>query len=198
MKQIFFNYKGHEGYFWIFFLPIPCCFLRRQLHHAMFIDTQIYCIPMFFSLLSNHALTMTLVLMEKMMTTTNQIGFLVLLLYLENSCTIGFVFQTSPSFYFPSKKIFKQFIRDNKVISNEKHPLLNHEICYFSQILEHLTYILEGYKFFKKRYLINKKISGGEKNRDPIFVYTGNNDTIKWFANNCKYQPFDTNVTSTK
>ncbi|XP_016474216.1 uncharacterized protein LOC107796017 isoform X1 [Nicotiana tabacum] len=52
---------------------------------------------------------------------------------------------------------------------------------YFPQILDHFTFLPKSSKVFKQKYLINDKYwqKGG-----PIFVYTGNEGNIDWFAAN--------------
>ncbi|KAH9320814.1 hypothetical protein KI387_015453, partial [Taxus chinensis] len=75
--------------------------------------------------------------------------------------------------------------RSNSMLEKKaKHPLVEYETRYFSQILDHFTYRPQGYKVFQQRYLINDKHWGGAKKKAPIFVYTGNEGTIESFANN--------------
>lgn len=54
---------------------------------------------------------------------------------------------------------------------------------YFPQILDHFTFVPKSSKVFYQKYLINDqywhKDGGG-----PIFVYTGNEGDIDWFAVN--------------
>nr|DAD48457.1 TPA_asm: hypothetical protein HUJ06_018394 [Nelumbo nucifera] len=42
----------------------------------------------------------------------------------------------------------------------------------------------QSYQTFQQRYLINDKYWGGAQNNAPIFVYTGNEGDIEWFAQN--------------
>ena len=70
------------------------------------------------------------------------------------------------------------------MFSEKTHPLVEYETRYFSQVLDHFTYRPEGYKVFQQKYLINDKHWGGAQNKAPIFVYTGNEGIIEWFANN--------------
>ncbi|GLJ27415.1 hypothetical protein SUGI_0538320 [Cryptomeria japonica] len=135
---------------------------------------------------------MTLGLRDKMAAISTQAGLLVLLLCLTASCTGSLCSRAppSPSLGFHGRRIFSSnrvrsnSIEDSKVVSDEKHPLLEYETRYFSQIVDHFTYRPEGYKVFQQRYLINDKHWGGAKKKAPIFVYTGNEGTIEWFANN--------------
>lgn len=61
-----------------------------------------------------------------------------------------------------------------------KIPFKTH---YFPQILDHFTFLPKSSKVFYQKYLINDqywdKEGGG-----PIFVYTGNEGNIDWFAVN--------------
>lgn len=61
-----------------------------------------------------------------------------------------------------------------------KIPFKTH---YFPQILDHFTFLPKSCKVFYQKYLINdqywNKDGGG-----PIFVYTGNEGNIDWFAAN--------------
>ncbi|CAH9110470.1 unnamed protein product [Cuscuta europaea] len=61
------------------------------------------------------------------------------------------------------------------------HPKLPYEVKYFPQTLDHFTFLPRGYKIFYQKYLINKDYwhKGA-----PIFVYTGNEGDIDWFAGN--------------
>lgn len=54
-------------------------------------------------------------------------------------------------------------------------------VHYFPQILDHFNFHPKSYKIFYQKYLINRKYwhKGG-----PIFVYTGNEGDIDWFAAN--------------
>ncbi|KAL6139738.1 hypothetical protein ACLB2K_058040 [Fragaria x ananassa] len=55
---------------------------------------------------------------------------------------------------------------------------------YFTQILDHFNYYPKSYDTFQQRYLINDTFWGGAKSNAPIFVYTGNEGNIEWFAQN--------------
>lgn len=56
--------------------------------------------------------------------------------------------------------------------------------CFFTQTLDHFNYNPQSYDTFQQRYLINDTYWGGAKNNAPIFVYTGNEGEIEWFAQN--------------
>ncbi|XP_021289471.1 lysosomal Pro-X carboxypeptidase-like [Herrania umbratica] len=55
---------------------------------------------------------------------------------------------------------------------------------YFTQILDHFNFNPKSYQTFQHRYLINDTYWGGPKKNSPIFVYTGNEGDIEWFAQN--------------
>ncbi|KAL3628203.1 hypothetical protein CASFOL_027249 [Castilleja foliolosa] len=57
-----------------------------------------------------------------------------------------------------------------------------YEEKYFTQILDHFNYNPVSYQTFQQRYLINDTNWGGPKS--PIFVYTGNEGNVEWFAQN--------------
>ncbi|XP_054803846.1 uncharacterized protein LOC129307018 isoform X2 [Prosopis cineraria] len=65
---------------------------------------------------------------------------------------------------------------------SSKHAL--YKTKFFTQILDHFNYNPNSYKTFQQRYLISDVHWGGAKNKAPIFVYTGNEGDIEWFANN--------------
>nr|XP_016457960.1 PREDICTED: lysosomal Pro-X carboxypeptidase-like isoform X2 [Nicotiana tabacum] len=55
------------------------------------------------------------------------------------------------------------------------------KVHYFPQILDHFTFLPKSSKVFKQKYLINDNYW---KQGGPIFVYTGNEGNIDWFAAN--------------
>ncbi|KAJ8899114.1 hypothetical protein K2173_010470 [Erythroxylum novogranatense] len=55
---------------------------------------------------------------------------------------------------------------------------------FFTQILDHFTFTYQSYQTFQHRYLINDSYWGGASSNAPIFVYTGNEGDIEWFAQN--------------
>ncbi|MCL7032962.1 hypothetical protein MKW94_015338 [Papaver nudicaule] len=59
-----------------------------------------------------------------------------------------------------------------------------YEIKYFTQVLDHFNYYPQSYQTFQQRYLINYQYWGGAEKNAPIFVYTGNEGDIEWFAQN--------------
>ncbi|XP_068659654.1 uncharacterized protein [Aristolochia californica] len=67
-------------------------------------------------------------------------------------------------------------------------PLLTqntlYETRYFTQTLDHFNFLPQSYQKFQQRYLINSKYWGGAEKKAPIFVYTGNEGDIEWFAQN--------------
>ncbi|XP_030548563.2 lysosomal Pro-X carboxypeptidase-like [Rhodamnia argentea] len=59
-----------------------------------------------------------------------------------------------------------------------------YETRYFTQVLDHFGFRPESYQTFQQRYLINSTFWGGPRRNAPIFVYTGNEGDIEWFAQN--------------
>ena len=57
-----------------------------------------------------------------------------------------------------------------------------YETRFFTQILDHFDYTPRSYETFQQRYLVNSTHWGGKG--APIFVYTGNEGEIGWFARN--------------
>lgn len=57
-----------------------------------------------------------------------------------------------------------------------------YETRYFTQILDHFDFTPQSYGTFQQRYLVNDTHWGGKG--APIFVYTGNEGDIGWFAHN--------------
>lgn len=83
-----------------------------------------------------------------------------------------------PIHFFPSSSPFRP----------ETPPLLTrnelYEIKYFTQTLDHFNFHPQSYQTFQQRYLINGAYWGGAAIKAPIFVYTGNEGDIEWFAQN--------------
>ncbi|GAB4833334.1 hypothetical protein Ancab_031578 [Ancistrocladus abbreviatus] len=59
-----------------------------------------------------------------------------------------------------------------------------YETRYYTQILDHFNFNPQSYQTFQQRYLINSQYWGGAEKNAPIFVYTGNEGDIEWFAQN--------------
>ncbi|KAG9459168.1 hypothetical protein H6P81_003676 [Aristolochia fimbriata] len=59
-----------------------------------------------------------------------------------------------------------------------------YETRYFTQTLDHFNFLPQSYQTFQQRYLVNSTYWGGAEKRAPIFVYTGNEGDIEWFAQN--------------
>ncbi|GER37102.1 serine carboxypeptidase S28 family protein [Striga asiatica] len=79
--------------------------------------------------------------------------------------------------YFPGT-----FVRSSlKKVSKNVKPKLPYEVHYFPQNLDHFTFQPNSYKIFYQKYLINSQFW---KKGAPIFVYTGNEGDIDWFAAN--------------
>ncbi|GLT94749.1 hypothetical protein SLE2022_124760 [Rubroshorea leprosula] len=71
--------------------------------------------------------------------------------------------------------------REQLSVSTKTKP---YQTRYFTQILDHFTYTPNSYQKFQQKYLINDTFWGGSRNNAPIFVYTGNEGDIEWFAQN--------------
>lgn len=80
--------------------------------------------------------------------------------------------------YFPRSAAYSS---QEQVAKTLKHSKIPYKTNYFPQILDHFTFRPESSKVFYQKYLINSKYwhKGA-----PIFVYTGNEGDIEWFANN--------------
>ena len=65
--------------------------------------------------------------------------------------------------------------------THKPKPKLSFKTQFFPQILDHFTFTPKGSIIFYQRYLINAQYwcRGA-----PIFVYTGNEGDIEWFATN--------------
>ncbi|KAK9127867.1 hypothetical protein Syun_016664 [Stephania yunnanensis] len=64
----------------------------------------------------------------------------------------------------------------------QNNPKYSYETKYFTQNLDHFNFNPQSYQIFQQRYLINDRFWA--KNNAPIFVYTGNEGDIEWFAQN--------------
>ena len=49
---------------------------------------------------------------------------------------------------------------------------------YFTQMLDHFTFVPEGSRTFQQRYFLNKAYWGGAHNNSPIFVFIGDESFI--------------------
>ncbi|CAI9783074.1 unnamed protein product [Fraxinus pennsylvanica] len=80
------------------------------------------------------------------------------------------------SVYFPG--IYQSSL---KKIGKTVKPKIPYKARYFPQVLDHFTFQPKSYKIFYQKYLINSQYwhKGA-----PIFVYTGNEGDIDWFAAN--------------
>ncbi|XP_073062532.1 uncharacterized protein [Primulina eburnea] len=78
--------------------------------------------------------------------------------------------------YFPG--LLQSSLEKSGKISKPKTP---YETRYFPQILDHFTFNPKSYKIFYQKYLINSQYW---QRGAPIFVYTGNEGDIDWFAEN--------------
>lgn len=83
-----------------------------------------------------------------------------------------------PRFPTSTTKSFNGF---NKASDPQKVP---YETKYFTQIVDHFNYNPQSYETFQQRYLIDDRNWGGSQSSSPIFVYTGNEGDIEFFAKN--------------
>jgi lysosomal Pro-X carboxypeptidase len=77
----------------------------------------------------------------------------------------------------------------SSIIRPEQQLLLStknqlYKTKYFTQTLDHFNFNPQSYQTFQQRYLINDTYWGGAEKNAPIFVYTGNEGNIEWFAQN--------------
>lgn len=54
---------------------------------------------------------------------------------------------------------------------------------FFPQLLDHFTFRPEGSRIFYQKYLVDGR-HWDRRSAGPIFVYTGNEGNIEWFAEN--------------
>ncbi|KAF8033787.1 hypothetical protein BT93_C0140 [Corymbia citriodora subsp. variegata] len=83
----------------------------------------------------------------------------------------------SPPIFFPRATYRSSSLKQNE-IPKTKIPF---KTQFFPQILDHFTYNPQSYKIFYQKYLINSQFW---HHGAPIFVYTGNEGNIEWFAAN--------------
>lgn len=63
-------------------------------------------------------------------------------------------------------------------------PTGHYKTKFFEQNLDHFNFNPKSYLTFQQRYLVNDTFWGGSNSKAPIFVYTGNEGDIEWFAQN--------------
>ncbi|KAL8040791.1 hypothetical protein ABFX02_10G122200 [Erythranthe guttata] len=83
-----------------------------------------------------------------------------------------------PTTYFPGIN-YQSALRKN--VSINPKPEIPYETHYFPQNLDHFTFLPQSYRIFNQKYLINRDFW---QKGAPIFVYTGNEGDIDWFAAN--------------
>lgn len=86
--------------------------------------------------------------------------------------------QSTPTF-FPRLTTYQSSLQ--KQDKPSKKPEIPFKTHYFPQLLDHFTFQPQSSKIFYQKYLVNNRYwrQGG-----PIFVYTGNEGNIEWFAAN--------------
>ncbi|OAY42948.1 lysosomal Pro-X carboxypeptidase [Manihot esculenta] len=110
-------------------------------------------------------------------------GTVSLSLWLLPLCSALFFCISSAHFFparFPSPIV--QFQAENQV--SVSSPKGFYEEKFFTQILDHFNFNPQSYQTFQQRYLINDTFWGGPEKNSPIFLYTGNEGDIEWFAQN--------------
>ncbi|KAH6827478.1 alpha/beta-Hydrolases superfamily protein [Perilla frutescens var. hirtella] len=99
-------------------------------------------------------------------------SFLLLLLFL-----FPIAIAASVRTYFPAGILQSSLKKSGKNLK----PKIPYEAHYFPQNLDHFTFQPKSYQIFYQKYLINRHYW---KKGSPIFVYTGNEGDIDWFAAN--------------
>lgn len=84
----------------------------------------------------------------------------------------------------PSPRFPSPTIRPEQQLSSVATKYGLYKTKYFTQILDHFNFHPQSYQTFQQRYLINDTYWGGADKNAPIFVYTGNEGDIEWFAQN--------------
>ena len=93
-----------------------------------------------------------------------------------------FLLYSGISFAKPTPSFPSSIIRPEKIsLSTPTEP---YREKFFTQVLDHYTFRPQSYKTFQQRYLISEKYWGGAEKNAPIFLYTGNEGDIDWFAQN--------------
>nr|ABR17682.1 unknown [Picea sitchensis] len=70
------------------------------------------------------------------------------------------------------------------VLASASVSAAKYDVRYYTQILDHFSFVPESYQTFQQKYLINSDHWGGASAKSPIFVYTGNEGFIEWFTEN--------------
>ncbi|TKY61954.1 Lysosomal Pro-X carboxypeptidase [Spatholobus suberectus] len=86
---------------------------------------------------------------------------------------------TGNAYLFPSSAALAELKQRSRSAQNGLY-----RTKFFTQILDHFNFNPQSYQTFQQRYLINDTYWGGAKKKAPIFVYTGNEGVIEWFAQN--------------
>lgn len=92
------------------------------------------------------------------------------------------VVQSRQPLLFPSA-IYHSSLKKEEASKSPSKPkaALPYKTRYFPQQLDHFTFLPQSYKIFYQKYLIN---DSHWHRGAPIFVYTGNEGNIEWFAEN--------------
>lgn len=80
--------------------------------------------------------------------------------------------------YFPRAAYYQSSLQKQDKTVKPKAP---YKTYYFPQLLDHFNFLPKSSKIFYQKYLINNKYW---HHGAPIFVYTGNEGNIEWFAAN--------------
>ncbi|KAK2994317.1 hypothetical protein RJ640_009458 [Escallonia rubra] len=99
--------------------------------------------------------------------------FLLLLLFTISATLV----ESSPA-YFPGPNAYQISLAKQAKKTEPDFPYKTH---FFPQVLDHFTFQPKSSKIFYQKYLTNDHYWHREA---PIFVYTGNEGNIEWFAGN--------------
>ncbi|XP_047328270.1 lysosomal Pro-X carboxypeptidase [Impatiens glandulifera] len=105
--------------------------------------------------------------------------FIPFIFFLFSLLTAAVVQSKQP--FFPSAIYHSSLKKESSRSPSKPKPILPYKTRYFPQELDHFTFQPQSYKIFYQKYLINDT---HWHRGAPIFVYTGNEGNIEWFAEN--------------
>lgn len=120
------------------------------------------------------------------------VSFLILLFFIA---TAGVQVESLP-IYFP--RAHRQDLPDvllslaKEETRHSRHSnITTYTTHFFQQTLDHFNYRPESYLLFNQKYLMNREFWDNDPHHPtgPIFVYTGNEGDIGWFADNTGFLP---------
>lgn len=110
------------------------------------------------------------------MASSSSLSLHVLLLF-TILATLAALLESKPTFQLPGAFYAQSSVKKVKA----PKPKIPYTAHYFPQVLDHFTFQPKSSKTFHQKYLIN---SHYWHKGAPIFVYTGNEGDIEWFAAN--------------